>query len=126
MVERGIFYKEEIEKRPWIWIPYTKEALRQALASGAMYTTWTQFEFMPGNGHGEPKRYGHLPLDFDDKENPQNALNDLRALPSHLPEIYRIDPNCIRCCAFSTCLKFTESTQTVSGFTFPVQKVFTQ
>ena len=93
----GVYCKPEPEKRPWTWIPYTKDAYTKAVSAGAMFTTWTRFEFQPGNGHGEPKRYGHFPIDFDDKANPQNALDDMRTLCLvHLPDMYGLDPYAIQ------------------------------
>lgn len=94
---RGLYWKEEEAKRPWKFIGITPENLSEAVSEGAMFFTWTEFEFQLGNGNGEPKRYGHFPLDFDDKENPQNALDDMRSLCLvHLPEIHDVDPHCIR------------------------------
>ena len=94
---RGLFWKEEAEKRPWKYIDMSPEKLSAAVADGAMFTTWTEFEWEPGNGKGEPKRYGWLPLDFDEKQNPQNALDDMRSLCLiYLPEIHDVDANCIR------------------------------
>ena len=91
-----VYWKEEAEKRPWKFIPYKQQNMLEAIAAGAMFTTWNQFEFEPGNG-AEPKRFGNLVLDFDDKQNPQNALQEVRALClQHFPEIYDLDPNCIK------------------------------
>jgi hypothetical protein len=94
---RGLFWKEEAEKRPWKYIEMIPEKLTEAVAKGAMFTTWTKFSWEPGNSNGEPIRYGDLVLDFDDKSNPQNALGDMRLLCLvHLPEIHDVDPNCIQ------------------------------
>ena len=85
----GIYCKAEGPNSPWQYIPATLEAMSAVVKRGAMYATWNEFEFQPGNGQGEPIRSGWMPFDFDDKENPQNALNDMRALCLvHLPEIY--------------------------------------
>lgn len=94
---RGLYWKEEEAKRPWKYIETTPENCSEAVSKGAMFFTWNEFEFQPGNGNGEPKRYGHFVLDFDDKENPQNALDDMRSLClTYLPEIHEVDPHCIR------------------------------
>lgn len=94
---RFVYWKREEAKSPWKLIPATKEHLQKAVNEGAMFTTWTEFSHEPGNGLGEPIRYGNLPLDFDCKSNPEVALNDMRALClQHFPEQYGIDPHAIR------------------------------
>jgi hypothetical protein len=97
-MEPLLYWKREKEVSPWIPIPATREAVIQAVKDGAMFTTWTIFEHEPGNnGAGEPVRHGDLVLDFDCKENPAAALQDMRALClQHLPEQFGIDPNAIR------------------------------
>lgn len=83
MRERGGF---------WGYIPDTPEALAEAIRRGPMFATWCAFSHKPG-GESEPIRYGNLPLDFDDKANPGNALDDLRRLCCRfLPEFLGIDP----------------------------------
>ena len=59
-----------------------------------MFFTWTAFsEPYKGNGQAEPHRWGNFPLDFDCKDNPENALRDIRSLCLvHLPEFFGVDP----------------------------------
>jgi hypothetical protein len=97
-MEPLVYWKKEKEVSPWIPIPATREAVIQAVKDGAMFTTWTIFEHEPGNnGAGEPVRHGDLVLDFDCKESPAAALQDMRVLClQHLPEQFGVDPNAIR------------------------------
>ncbi|MFH1102446.1 MAG: hypothetical protein V1714_01595 [Pseudomonadota bacterium] len=74
-----IFWKEEPQTRKWKWIPNTHLARAGAIKSGAMFFTWTAFSCQPGNG-SEPMRFGHLPLDFDNKADPERALDEMRNL----------------------------------------------
>lgn len=88
--ERYLFWKEEPKKRTWHKIADTLKARQSAIKNGAMFFTWTSFQ---DNGQPEPHRWGKFPLDFDSKENPQLALDDIRQLCLvHLPEFYDIDP----------------------------------
>ena len=92
---RFIYWKIETPRASWNLIPDTPEARREAIEQGAMFFTWASLSaaYNEGSGHPEPHRWGDLPLDFDNKENVQQALNDLRALCSvHLPDFYNIDP----------------------------------
>jgi hypothetical protein len=92
---KGLYYKQEPEKRPWTYIPSKNAALEKAIAAGAMYTTWQHFEYEPVNG-AKPTRYGSLVLDFDDKKNPEHALADMSELClNHLPDQYGVDPQAI-------------------------------
>lgn len=92
-----VYSKQEVEKSPWIPIPATRDALFEAVKKGAMFTTWTRFSHEPGNGAGEPVRYGDYPLDFDCKENPAAALQDVRTLClQHLSEQFGIEPHAIK------------------------------
>jgi hypothetical protein len=93
----GLYWKEEEEKRPWKYIAYKQQAMNDAIKKGAMFFTWNKFEFEPWDGKSEPKRYGNLVLDFDCKEKPQKALDDMKNLCLvHLPEHYEVDPHSIR------------------------------
>lgn len=78
----------------WQLIPNTEQARKQAIKQGAMYFTWTALsEPFKGNGEPEPHRFGDFPLDFDSRETPENALQDLRTLCLvHLPELFGVDP----------------------------------
>ncbi len=63
-----------------------------------MFFTWCALS-QPHNGNGgpEPHRWGDFPLDFDSKENPQKALDDLRQLCLlHLPELCNMDPYAVQ------------------------------
>ena len=87
-----IYWKEEPNDRKWRWIPNKEQARSIAIGQGAMFMTWTAFSHEPKNGK-EPIRYGDLPLDFDNKEDPEKALDDMRNLCLiHLPELYDVDP----------------------------------
>lgn len=92
------YWKIERPAADWNLIPDTPQARQQAIKDGAMFMTWASLSSpYEGNGHPEPHRWGNLPLDFDNKENVQQALNDLRTLCFvHLPEFYGIDPYDIR------------------------------
>ena len=94
MTDKFVYWKEETPVAPWNLIHDTPEARQQAIKAGAMFTTWASLSSpYEGNGHPEPRRWGDLPLDFDSKENVQQALDHLRTLCLvHLPEFYGIDP----------------------------------
>lgn len=92
---RFIYWKVEIPQAPWNLIPDTPEARQQAIKDGAMFFTWASLSvpYNDENGHPEPHRWGDLPLDFDNKENVQQALEELRTLCFvHLPKFYDTDP----------------------------------
>jgi len=91
------FFKEEPEERVWKPIPNKQEAIAEAIRKGAMFVTWTVFDRLPVDGKlDESMRYGNLVLDFDCKNDPGKALQDLRSLCLiHLPEYYTLDPNAI-------------------------------
>ena len=97
MNARLLYWKVETALAHWNLIQDTPEARSEAIKEGAMFFTWASLSapYSEGNGHPEPHRWGDLPLDFDseDKDNIQQALDDLRALCFvHLPEFYGIDP----------------------------------
>jgi hypothetical protein len=89
-----IYWKEEAEKRKWKLMKDTEEERLKAINKGAMFFTWVSFSKpFKGKGHSEPIRIGDLPLDFDDKANPENALQDMKTLCLvHLPEFFDVDP----------------------------------
>ncbi len=91
------FFKEEPEERVWKPIPNKQEAIDEAIRKDAMFVTWTVFDRLPVDGEpDQPMRYGNLVLDFDCKNDPGKALQDLRSLCLvHLPEYYTLDPNAI-------------------------------
>lgn len=90
---RGRYWKVERPDSHWNWIPDTSRALAAATEAGAMYVTWVSFSHEPGEAREEPTRYGDLPLDFDHKTDPGQALEDLRRLCLfYLPEKFGIDP----------------------------------
>jgi hypothetical protein len=97
-MEPIIFWKEEPQERKWKKTKNKPEDILKAISAGAMFTTSTSFEYEPGdNGQPEPIRYGDLCLDFDDEENPANALQDVKTLCLiFLPEEYDLDPHAIR------------------------------
>ena len=89
----GIYWKEETDKSAWRFIPNTLEEKRNAINRGAMFFTWTTFPEPYDKNKPEPLRAGDMPLDFDDKENPARALDDMKKLCLlHLPELYDLDP----------------------------------
>jgi putative DNA primase/helicase len=92
--EPYFYWKKEKKMDKWKVLQDVPGALEGAVESGAMFRTWMSFSKPYTNsGSPEPIRYGDLPLDFDDAENPQNALQDMRDLCLvHLPEFYGIDP----------------------------------
>ena len=99
MTDRWRYWKVETPVQPWNLITDTEEDRKNAIRSGAMFETWASLSapYSEENGHAEPHRWGDLPLDFDSKDNIQQALNDLRALCLvHLPDFYGIDPYDIR------------------------------
>lgn len=92
-----LYWKLEEAKSPWHFIQATPEAMLRARQAGAMFFTYTRFSHEPGNGLGEPTRYGDLVLDFDSKADPAEALQDMRALClQHLPEQYGLEPHAIK------------------------------
>lgn len=98
-VKRHVQWKEEQKERKWQWIENTPEARQQAIQQGAMFFTTTSFAeaYAGGNGRPEPIRYGDLCLDFDDKDHPENAFAEMKALCLvHLPEEFSTDPNEVR------------------------------
>lgn len=95
--KRWIYWKKEEPKSSWDLIPDTPKARAQALANGAMFFTWaTLSEPYTGNG-SDPIRFGDMVLDFDNENDPQAALNDMRNLCLiHLPELYSVDAHAIK------------------------------
>lgn len=90
---RGRYVKPERSDSVWRYIPDTPEALAAAICRGAMFSTWCAFSREPGQEGEEPTRFGDLPLDFDHKDDPGEALKDLRRLCLfYLPETFDIDP----------------------------------
>jgi putative DNA primase/helicase len=90
---RGRFVKPERPDSRWRYIPDTPQALADSVRSGAMFATWCAFSYEPRQREDEPVRFGDLPLDFDHKESPGMALEDLRRLCLfYLPEFLDIDP----------------------------------
>ena len=89
-----IYWKEETRKRVWKPIEDTHAARKEAIRKGAMFFTWMEFsEPYTNSGSPEPNRTGDNPLDFDNKEHPEKALDELRHLCLvYLPELYGIDP----------------------------------
>ena len=89
-----VYWKEEQPNRTWKIIPDTETDLEQAIKAGAMYSTWASVSH-PYNkdDQNEPIRKGDFPLDVDDKNNPENALLDMRTLCLvHLPDFFDVDP----------------------------------
>jgi len=89
---RWVYYTTE-HKGVWQLCPDTQTAREQAIRQGAMFFTWNSFsEPVKSNGK-EPVRYGDMPLDFDHKEDPGKALQEVSDLCLiHLPELYGVDP----------------------------------
>lgn len=88
------YWKEEPPNMRWRIIPDTDHDRKQAIKAGAMYFTCASVSH-PYNkdDQNEPIRKGDFPLDFDDKNNPENALQDMKTLCLfHLPKYYDIDP----------------------------------
>ena len=94
MTGRILYWKQEEDNRKWQAIPDTPKARESAIRQGAMFSTWTSLsEPYKGDSHPEPIRFGDLPLDFDSKDDPDQALIDLQTLCLlYLPEYYRVDP----------------------------------
>lgn len=95
---KTVYWKAEKAGRAWKPIQDTPEALQQAIDAGAMFFTTTALS-EPYDDNEPNKlivRYGNLILDFDNKENPEKALQDMRALIDHLAEIYNLDPYSIK------------------------------
>jgi len=92
--ERYLYWMRETGNRKWNPIYDTEERRKLAIKSGAMFFTSISFsDLFSNNGQPEPTRYGDLPLDFDCKENPDKALQDMKHLClHHLPELYDVDP----------------------------------
>jgi hypothetical protein len=96
--ERYRYWKKEKKDTPWQLIPDTFKDRMQAIQDGAMFFTWAALSApYTGNGQPEQVRYGNLPLDFDDADDPAQARKDVQALCLvHLPETYNIDPYAIQ------------------------------
>ena len=92
------YWKEEQAERKWKLISDTEEERQSAIRQGAMFFTWAALsEPYNGNGQPEPNRIGDLPLDFDSKEDPSRALQELKQLCLvYLPEMYDLDPYSMR------------------------------
>lgn len=77
----------------WQVLENTPEAREAAIKRGASFFTWSSLS-EPYNGNGaNPVRFGDMPLDFDNKANPEKALDEMRALLTyHLPELYDYEP----------------------------------
>ena len=88
------YWKREKKADKWKVLQDLPGARERAKNAGAMFTTWTTFSKPYTNsGTPEPIRYGDFPKDFDDAENPENALREMRDLCLvFLPELYGIDP----------------------------------
>jgi len=65
---RTIYWKEEAEQRRWKSILATPEAIKKAIASGAMYTTWVEFSEPVSKNCPSPHRWGLLPVDIDNAD----------------------------------------------------------
>jgi len=78
----------------WHVFKNTPESREAAKKVGAAFFTWSSLS-EPYNGNGtNPVRYGDMPLDFDNAENPEKALDEMRALLTyHLPEFYEYEPD---------------------------------
>jgi len=92
--QRVRYYKKEKPNSRWELMADTETAQRIVVKKGAMFATWNAFsEPYKGNGQAEPRRFGNMPLDFDSKENPEEALREMQQLCLfHLPELYNVDP----------------------------------
>jgi len=77
----------------WHVVENTPEARAAAIKAGASFFTWSSLT-EPYNGNGaNPVRFGDMPLDFDNAETPEKALDEMRSLLTyHLPEFYGYEP----------------------------------
>jgi hypothetical protein len=60
----------------WQLIMATKDVQELARKKGAAFLSTMAFEFEPENGKEEPQRFGDLVIDFDCKEDPEQARKD--------------------------------------------------
>ncbi len=90
------FWKGEPSKHKWKLIADNPETRAEAIRRGAMFFTTMNFSHEPKPDNPEPVRAGPLVLDFDCKEDPEEALKDIRKLCLvQLPDLYGVDPNTI-------------------------------
>jgi hypothetical protein len=89
-----VYWKEEKQNRKWKLDSDTENDRKQAIASGAMYFTWASVSHpYNSDNQNQPIRKGDFPLDFDNKNNPENALQNMKTLCLyHLPEYFDVDP----------------------------------
>jgi hypothetical protein len=93
---RYVYWTTEL-KGGWRCVPDTARERIAAVKNDAMFFTWASLSQPYDDNGNEPQRWGDFPLDFDDGDNPEAALDDLKALCLiHLPETYDIDPYAIR------------------------------
>lgn len=88
-----IYWQNADKNGKWQLIQDTPEKREQAIKQGAAYFTTMSFKNSKGYDpkKPEPIRTGNLYFDFDDKEQPENALKDMLKLVNHLQEIYSLD-----------------------------------
>lgn len=88
-----IYWQNAEKNGKWQLIEDTPEKRKQAIKQGAAYFTTTSFKNSKGytENKPEPIRTGNFYFDFDDKEQPENALKDMLKLVNHLQEIYSLD-----------------------------------
>lgn len=77
-------------------IANTEEARKAALDKGATAFTTMAFEHEPGKKKPEPKRFGSLWIDLDDKETPELAVIDAKKFASALEMRYGVNPRMLR------------------------------
>jgi hypothetical protein len=93
--QRFVYWMPE-QKGPWNLIHDTQKGREWAVKRGAMFISWAPLSHEPKDGGPEPHRWGDFPFDFDDKNDPDNALKDLNKLIMGICCRYRLDFNAIQ------------------------------
>jgi hypothetical protein len=92
---RLVYWMPE-QKGPWNLIHDTRKGREWAIKRGAMFISWAPLSHEPKDGEPEPHRWGDFPFDFDDGDDPGNALSDLNKLVMGICLLYHLDFNAIQ------------------------------
>ncbi len=80
----------------WRLIKNTPEARDKAINDGAAFFTMCALSAPYEEGAEEPHRWGDLCFDFDSKDDPGAAHEDVKRLVAHLEEVYSVEPETLR------------------------------
>lgn len=77
----------------WIVIEDTDSGMNSALLNNAKHILTLALEFVPQKEKSEPNRRGNLFIDFDCRNNPEDAIASARELIEIIKNIYSVDPH---------------------------------